>query len=168
MAKGKNNAKKEDRLLWARAAVLTAGLIVAAFGVIILSSLLTPAVVGFVRVSRDFPAGPGQGTPDMAGQAGAFFVSLDLADYFLLRLAFSLVNVMLAMYLIYVHVKDYLLLRSGFTLGIVAFLFSFLLYALSTLPLQYRLFGPGPSMLSFVPMVFSAIGLLIFAKLSNQ
>ncbi|MFH1470453.1 MAG: hypothetical protein ABIF01_01785, partial [Candidatus Micrarchaeota archaeon] len=73
-------------------------------------------------------------------------------------------------YLLYIHLKDYLAIRSGFTLGLVAFLFSFLLYALSSLPVIHVFFGRFgmASVFSFIPMLFSAIGLLVFAKLSNE
>lgn len=163
MAGKRKNEKKRGNTLWMRAALWTAALMVAAYGVIILSSLIMPAVGEFARFR------PREFGPEMMEQPAPFLgISLDVADYFLLRLALSLLNVLLAMYLIYVHVKDYLLLRSGFTLGIIAFLFSFLMYALSTLPLQYRFLGPMPPVFSFVPMLFSAIGLLIFAKLSND
>ena len=87
-----------------------------------------------------------------------------------ITLALSTVNVLLAIYLLYAYVKNYLGIKSSFTLGIVAFLFSFLLYALSSFPLIHMLLGPYgiASRLSFVPMLFSAIGLLIFAKLGSE
>ena len=55
-------------------------------------------------------------------------------------------------------------------MGLVAFLFSFLMYAVANVPLLHLLLGSYgmAAMISFVPMLFSAIGLLIFAKLSNE
>ncbi|MEM3399721.1 MAG: hypothetical protein QXP42_02730, partial [Candidatus Micrarchaeia archaeon] len=88
----------------------------------------------------------------------------------LLRLLLATLNVILVICLLYIYVRDYIRLRSNFTLGLIAFLFSFLLYAISTIPLIHIILGPyvGPSIFSFIPLLFSAIGLIIFAKVSNE
>lgn len=140
------------------AALYTFGLIAAALALLVVSSilLLRPGFGGSMR-----------GPPDVFEQ-DPFIAALE--QNLLLRLALSGINVALCIYLLYVYVKDYLRLRATFTLGIIAFLFSFLLYALSSFSLVRILLGPYgvASSLSFVPMLFSAIGLLIFAKLSND
>ncbi len=148
----------------ARAALYTLGLIVAAIAIIAVSSALVPHVGQFVRERPGQALAPGEQEFPFIGMA------IELEDYALLRLGLSLLNVALVMYLLYVYVSDYLTLKSGFTLGIIAVLFSFLMYALSTLQPLARLFWGfgGPSIFSFVPMLFSAVGLLIFAKLGNE
>lgn len=154
--KERNDIKKgKDKS--ALAALYTLLLIAGAIGLIVISSMLLPGIGRAIH-----PPGPGALPPDS-----------DLAPFennLYLTLSLSLLNVALAVYILYIHVKDYLSIKSSFTLGMVAFLFSFLLYALSSSPLLHLALGPYgiASKLSFVPMLFSAICLIIFAKLSNE
>ena len=162
---GKNAAKESAKNLAAKAALYTLGLVVAAVAIIALSSLAMPGVGDFIH------GGPSAFGGMMGG--GEFRVAgmtLDTEDYFLIRVGLSVLNFVLVVYLIFVYVMDYIGLRSSFTLGIIAFLFSFLMYSLFTVPLLRDLLGPygAAGALSFVPMLFSALGLLIFAKLSND
>jgi hypothetical protein len=165
-ASKKSNHKKDSAGNGGRAALYTIGLVVLAFALIAVSSFLFPRFGGMNgrAPQGDFgipPRGLGVFTEDR--------LSFDMYNYFLLRFAFGVVNVALVIYLLFVYVKDYMRLKAKFTLGIIAFLFSFLLYALSSLPLLPIVLGPnGRDIFSFVPMLFSAIGLLIFAKLSNE
>jgi len=151
------NEKKNTNGSGMRAILYTAGLLVAALAIIILSSLLIPSCGPGMR------CGGGQGAPPEE-------IGLAIENSFALRSTLSLFNVAIVIYLLYIHVKDYLRLRSTFTLGLIAFLFSFLMYAIATVPSMHALLGPygRAAMISFVPMLFSAIGLLIFAKLSNE
>jgi hypothetical protein len=159
----KNNGPKSNGSHYtSRAALYTATLIAAALAILVLSSFILPRLqmVEDLREGLFSPwAGP-QAVAEMQAQLGSFFF---------LRLLLSAANIALLVYLLYVYVKDWLQLRTGFALGLVAFLFSFLLYALSTFP-PVRLLSPfrGPDIFSFVPLLFSAIGLLIFVKLSNE
>jgi len=146
-----------------KALTLTMLLIVAALAVILASSFLLPSS-DIARVSgppREF-RGSFERLPEGSRNA--------IENFFSLRLALSLLNLALLAYLLYIYTKDYLKIKSNFTLGIIAFLFSFMLYALSEVPLLHLLLGPlgGPNIFSFVPMAFSAIGLLIFAKLGSE
>lgn len=135
------------------AALYTAAFIAAALGILALSSFLLPSV------------GPG-----LRGAPGPSPFPPDIGDYLLVRLVLSALNLLLVIYLLFVHIRDYIKLRSSFTLGLVAFLFSFLLYSLANLPAVHMLLGSfsRAAFMSFVPMVFTTIGLLIFAKLSNE
>ncbi len=154
-AKGKNNAGPTGKAI-----LYTLGLIALAFAVILISSFFIPDVM---RVRVRPPPMEAEPTPE-----GILVGLMDTG--FALKIALSMLNVLLILYLIYIHTKDYLALRSNFTLGLVAFLFSFLLYALSSLPIVqifFWRFGRA-EIFSFVPMLFSAIGLIIFAKLSNE
>lgn len=142
------------------AALFTLALIVGAVGLIVVSSILLPGLGRAIQ-----PPGPGiSGPPPPSEDLAPFENNMSLI------LFLSLLNVGLAIYILYIYVKDYLSIRSSFTLGMVAFLFSFLLYALSSSPLMHTALGPYgiASTLSFVPMLFSALCLLIFAKLSSE
>ncbi|MCX6777102.1 MAG: hypothetical protein NTY73_04015 [Candidatus Micrarchaeota archaeon] len=147
-----------------RAALYTTALIIAAFAVMIISSFLLPSVQ-FVGMKE------AEGRPNMGpGAMGGSQTSIDLNSYFTLRFALSILNTLLVVYLLFMYVRNYLVLKSNFTLGLIAFLFSFLLYALSSIPFVHTLFGPFGigGVFSFIPMLFSAIGLVIFVKLSNE
>lgn len=153
-------AKSDGNGNWGRAAIYTLGLIFLAFAVMAASSFLLPGLG-----AHDWGGAGPRNSPHPFGAPQP-----ELGDFFTLRLAFSVLNVLLLIYLLFVYVKDYLRLKSSFTLGLVAFLFSFLMYALSSLPLVHMVLGPFgiSSVFSFVPMLFSAIGLIIFVKLSNE
>jgi hypothetical protein len=158
MEEKKKNEAKPAKNVGAKAAIYTAALIAVAIGLIAVSSLLLPGIGRAIRPPAHEPAElpPGDLAP--------------FEENFLLPVFISLLNVCLAVYILFVYVKDYLSIRSNFTLGMVAFLFSFLLYALSSSPLLHMLLGPYgiAGKLSFVPMLFSAICLMIFAKLSSE
>ncbi|MFH0835301.1 MAG: hypothetical protein V1881_03080 [Candidatus Micrarchaeota archaeon] len=158
MARSKT-ARNNANGISGKALMWTFGILVISFIVITASSFLLPGASQFVRTR------PGD---DFAGR----FAPSDMMpadEYSDFRLVLSALNAILAIYLIFIYVKDYLKLRSPFTLGIIAVLFSFLLYALTSMPLVHILFGRyGAGSFSFVPLLFSAIGLLIFAKLSNE
>ena len=144
-----------------RAIIYTAALVVAALAIIAASSMLIPSF------------GPGMRGGMMGGNYGApppEEVGRALDSFSDMRSVLSVFNIIIVIYLLYIHIKDYLRIKSSFTLGLVAFLASFLMYAISTLPEMHLLLGSygRAAMISFVPMMFSAIGLLIFAKLSNE
>jgi hypothetical protein len=140
------------------AALFTLVLIAGAIGLIVVSSLLLPGIGRAIRPPEPLAHAP------PAGDLAPFENNIGLS------LFFSLLNVGLAIYILFTYVKDYLAVKSSFTLGMVVFVFSFLLYAISSLPLVHMVLGPYgiASRLSVVPMVFSAICLMIFAKLSNE
>jgi hypothetical protein len=160
VGKGAKSEKKSANRSSLRAMLYTAGLVVAALAIIVASSWLIPSFGpgGRGGMGRGFGAPP----PEDIGNA--------IENLFALRFVLSLFNVIIVIYLLYIHIKDYLRLKSTFTLGLIAFLASFLMYAISTVPAMHLLLGANgrAAMISFVPMMFSAIGLLIFAKLSNE
>ena len=153
----KKNAGKSSGL----AMLYTFGLVVAALAIIAASSFLVPNFGPGTRIGM-MGAGFGAPPPEEVGRALDSFTDM--------RSALAIFNIIIVIYLLYIHIKDYLRIRSSFTLGLVAFLASFLMYAISTLPEMHLLLGSygRAAMISFVPMMFSAIGLLIFAKLSNE
>lgn len=157
----RNTGSSERSARWALPGTL--GLILAALAIIYLSSYFLPQVQ-FIESLRN---GEMMAPPP---RPGGFGVPAELGSYAALRLVLSAVNIVLVIYLLYVYVKDYLRYKSAFAFGIVAFLFSFLLYALSSLPLVHSFLGFRglSSVFSFIPLLFSAVGLVIFAKLSNE
>jgi len=161
--KGRKNDGKKSKNTGALAVLVTLLLIAAAIALLAASSLLIPGVGEQMRGARFDHAPP----RDRAISENAVAA---IEDNLALRNGFAVLNVILVIYLLFTYVKDYLSLKTSFTLGLVAFLFSFLLYALASFPLMRVVLGPlgMASMLSFVPMLFSAVGLLIFAKLSNE
>ncbi|MBU0586418.1 hypothetical protein KJ780_02825 [Candidatus Micrarchaeota archaeon] len=132
-------------------------IVAGALGVLLLSSFILPQF-GLPPHDSGFPGMP----PDKMGTQG-------FGDYIQIRFLLSAINVVLVIYLIYIYVKDYLRLKTNFTLGIIAFLFSFLLYAIATLPVLHLFLGDisRSAFISFVPMLFSALGLILFVRLSN-
>ena len=161
--KNMKNEKKNANGSSARAILYTAGLIVAALAIMVASSLLIPSFGPGAREG-------GRGAGGLVGAPPPEDIGNAIENSFTLRFVLSLFNVMIVIYLLYIHIKDYLRLKSSFTLGLIAFLASFLMYAIATVPLLHPLLGAygRAAMISFVPMMFSAIGLLIFAKLSNE
>jgi hypothetical protein len=160
-AKGMKNEKKNAGNSSELAILYTAGLVVAALAIIAASSLFIPSFGQGIRggmMGGNYGAPP----PEEVGRALESFTDM--------RTVLAVFNIIIIIYLLYIHIKDYLRLKSTFTLGLVAFLASFLMYAISTLPEMHLLLGSygRAAMISFVPMMFSAIGLLIFAKLSNE
>ena len=143
-----------------KALTFTAVLLLAAFAIILLSSFFIPQMNIDDRPSGMF-APPRMMNPDARDE---------LSGYFTARLLLSGANLLLAAYLLFTYVKDYLRYRTNFELGLIAFLFSFLLYALASFPLVHNLFGFGGigGVFSFIPLLFSAVGLVIFVKLSNE
>jgi hypothetical protein len=156
---GKNESTKTEGL----AVAYTTALIVVAVAVLIISSFILPSVQMMGMRENETH-------PEFVGMGGMNPQLVNLNGYLTIRLLLSILNAVLVAYLLFVYVRSYLVLKSNFTLGIVAFLFSFFLYALSSIPLVHGLFSPFGigGVFSFVPMLFSAIGLLIFAKLSNE
>ena len=166
-SKTKNHAKNNlssNSSQTGTAVLCTLCLIALAIAILFLSSFFLPRMK-FISDMRAGDIFPGAHPP-----GAALFTGPELGNYLLLRTVLSSINVILVVYLLFVYVKDYLRFKTGFALGIVAFLFSFLLYALSSFPLFYSFFGPRGfvEMFSFIPLLFSALGLLIFVKLSNE
>jgi len=153
MAAKKRNETGKVGGMTGRAALYTLALIAAALLVLVVSAMLIP---GLEAGPRPPPGGVG--------------FSFDADNFFLLRAAFSVLNLALVIYLLFIYVRNYVRIKSSFTLGLATFIFSLLLYALSTFPAVHMALGPysRSAFLSFVPMLFTAISLLILAKLSNE
>ncbi len=94
-----------------------------------------------------------------------------------LKNLFSLASILLLVYLVYAYLRSYLEIKSEFTLGLVFFLASLMLFIFATSPLLIYLLelaGGGPMMMggvgvfSVIPLVFSTLALAILAYLSTK
>ncbi|MBI5225473.1 hypothetical protein HY989_06400 [Candidatus Micrarchaeota archaeon] len=94
-------------------------------------------------------------------------------EWFTARIFASFANLLLIAYLFYVYLKDYMELRSKFTLGLLAFLFAFSFHAFISNPLvlfnlgiRFGAGGGGP--FAFASMMFTGFALLVLAWISEQ
>jgi len=80
------------------------------------------------------------------------------------------VMLLLSLYLLFTYLKDYLQLKSGFTLGIIFAVFSFMLFAITANPLLMVFLGVygdrGPFQL--IPYLFATIALAILGWVSSK
>lgn len=73
-------------------------------------------------------------------------------------------------YLLFIYLKDYLELRSGFTLGILAAVVSLMLFAITMNPFFHLLFGMSkdPGVFTLIPYFFATAALFILAWVSSR
>jgi hypothetical protein len=143
MAKG-NVRKKGGKDGFSKKALVGTVLIVAAA---LLSFMLFDSLVPFRR-----------GMPGMMMDMFALLGSLSF-----LIIAFSII-------LIYTYLKDYLELRSSFTLALLLAIVSFLMFGISSNPMVQSFFGAygRPGFFIFMPYLFAALALGILAWVSNK
>lgn len=100
-----------------------------------------------------FRRGPGEGAAMM----------LLVGSLSFLIIAFSAV-------LIYTYVKDYLELKSSFTLALLLAIVAFLMLGISSNPMVRIFFGAydRPGFFSFMPYLFAALALGILVWISNR
>jgi uncharacterized BrkB/YihY/UPF0761 family membrane protein len=94
-------------------------------------------------------------------------------DVMILRTALSILTLGLSLVLTYIYLKDYIELKSRFTLGILFTVISFMMYALTSIPILHQFFGLKPGMGSMglfdiIPLLFSAIAMTILAWVSSK
>ena len=89
---------------------------------------------------------------------------------FSISMLLSSVMFLVSIYLVYIYLKDYLELKSKFTLGVLLALVSFMLFAISWNPLLMSLFGiwGKPGAYSMIPMTFATISLVALAWVSSR
>ena len=91
-------------------------------------------------------------------------------NYMMFGNIITLAMLILSIYLIFIYLKDYLELKSKFTLGILFAVISFMLFAITSNPLLHQFFGiygkAGVFML--VPYLFATISLGILAWISSR
>src|SRR3989339_158838 len=79
----------------------------------------------------------------------------DMQATFVITSTLSLFMLILSIYLIFTYLKDYLELKSPFTLGILLMIISFMLFALSSMPFIHNFFGVlgRPGLFSIIPYI---------------
>lgn len=93
-----------------------------------------------------------------------------LLNYAIIYIIFSFAMLFLSVYLTYIYLKDYLELRSKFTLGILLAVVSFMIFAISSNPLLHQLIGIYGKTATFtlIPPLFATISLAILAWISSK
>jgi hypothetical protein len=93
-----------------------------------------------------------------------------MESQFLIMNSISTVMFLISIYLVFIYMKDYLVLRSRFTLGILLAVISFMLFAISSNPLLHVVFRlPDKSgLFTLIPMVFATISLGMLAWVSSK
>jgi len=82
----------------------------------------------------------------------------------------SSLMLVLSIYLIYVYLKNYLELKSKFTIGILLAVISFMFFALTSNPVFHMIFGlfGKDGIFNLIPLLFATISLAILAWISSR
>ncbi len=101
--------------------------------------------------------------PFKRGMPGMMDMGALLGSLSFLIIAFSII-------LIYTYLKDYLELKSSFTLALLLAIVAFLMFGISSNPLVQTFFGAygRPGFFIFLPYLFAALALGILAWISNK
>lgn len=93
-----------------------------------------------------------------------------MQSFFTITTILSSAMFLVSVYLLYIYLKDYLELRSGFTLGILIAVVSFLLFSITSNPILHMVFGifGKEGIFSIIPMVFATLSLAILAWVSSR
>lgn len=92
-------------------------------------------------------------------------------DFFTAAMPYlATVNLVLMMALLYTYVKAYLKMKSEFTLGIILFISSLLMFVVVSNHTLLRMFGfdKGFIFMDITPMIFSALSLVVLIYISNR
>lgn len=104
-------------------------------------------------------------------QLGPRTEAADIMPYMFMAQAFlSLAMVLLSLYLMFTYAKDYLQLRSGFTLGLLLAIFSLMLFAVTANPLLHVFLGVygGRGAFNLIPYFFATLSLAIMVWVSSK
>ena len=94
----------------------------------------------------------------------------DMAAVFTIGTILSSAMFVLSIYLIFTYLKDYLELKSKFSLGLLIMMVALMLFSITSMPPVHGAFGVfgRPGLLSIVPYLFATISLAILAWLSSK
>jgi hypothetical protein len=93
-----------------------------------------------------------------------------LQSGFFLTAAMSSIMLVLSVYLVYTYVKDYVELKSGFTLGVLSAVVAFMFFAITSNPLLQHflgVYGKG-GLFQMIPLFFAMLSLAILAWVSSK
>ncbi|MFH0926967.1 MAG: hypothetical protein V1822_00105 [Candidatus Micrarchaeota archaeon] len=89
-----------------------------------------------------------------------------------LRTFLALTTLGFCAYLTFIYLRDYLELKSGFTLALIFSVIAFMLFSLSANPLLHTVCGTpedvAEDIFTILPLAFSTIGLAILAWVSSK
>lgn len=108
--------------------------------------------------------------PRARGSGNATFESDSIRTIFLVHTLLSAAMLLLSIYLLFIYLRDYLQLKSKFTLGLVFAVFSFMLFAITANPLLMVFLGVygGRGPFTIIPYVFATIALGILVYVSSK
>jgi len=102
------------------------------------------------------------------GSRGEF---IELANnIFLIHTSISFLMIILSVYLLFTYLKDYLELKSKFTVGILLAVFSFMLFAIAANPMLHMFLGVygGKGLFQLIPYIFATIALGMLVWVSSR
>ena len=93
-----------------------------------------------------------------------------MQDILMVHALLSFTMLVLSLYLVFIYLRDYLQLKSPFTLGLLIAVFSFMLFAIAANPLLHIFFDVygGKGVFSIVPYLFATISLAILVWISSK
>jgi hypothetical protein len=129
---------------------------------------LTAVVLGLILVGYFVANLPPIERPPHYGQGMIRIPSPDeLRTYFTMRTIISTVNAGLAIYLLIIYVGIYLKTRAKFTMGLIIFTITLLLYAITSNPLLHVMFRPYTlGLFEALPELFTTIAVVVMLYLS--
>jgi hypothetical protein len=92
-------------------------------------------------------------------------------DFFMLNAYLSIFIIVCSVWLTYIYLKDYMELKSPFTVALLFVTVSFMLFGMSSNPFFHMFFGLGRMMIgpsSAVPLFFAAIAMGVLVWISNK
>lgn len=93
----------------------------------------------------------------------------ELRTYFMARTIISTVNAGLVVCLLIIYLEIYLKTRARFTLGLVIFTITLLVYSVTSNPLLHIMFGPyTPGLFEALPEMFTTIAVVVLLYLSTK
>ncbi|MBN1169642.1 hypothetical protein JXA56_01325 [Candidatus Micrarchaeota archaeon] len=92
------------------------------------------------------------------------------ANLFLIHAVLSFAMLAMSFYLFFIYLKDYLQLKSRFTVGLLLAVFSFMLFAVAANPFLHVFFGVyGRSgIFQLIPYFFASVSLAILLWVSSK
>jgi len=95
--------------------------------------------------------------------------NIDYKGHIVVKSTLTMINMTISIILIFIYVKIYRKIKTDFTLGLLIVMFAFLVYASTSNPLFYSLFGYwgfGMGPFQMIPDIFGTIALSVLLYLS--
>lgn len=134
-------------------------------------SLLVAVVLGLILIGYLAATNlPPVGRPQDHGRDMIKIPSPDkLRTYFMVRTIISTVNAGLVICLLITYMEIYMKTRARFTMGLIIFTVTLLLYAVTSNPLVHIMFGPyTPGFFEALPEMLTTIAVVVMLYLSSK